>query len=169
LFLQAAWRAIEDAGYRPSSLAGSATGLFAGVSSSDYDDLLTERGVPVEAHRATGIAHAVLANRVSHLLDLRGPSEAIDTACSSALVAVNHGGRSASLTAPHPAAQAAVVVAAHRDAGVDPATVTYVEAHGTGTPLGDPVEIEGLKRAFATLLEESGRPRPERPHIAVGS
>jgi acyl transferase domain-containing protein/pimeloyl-ACP methyl ester carboxylesterase/acyl carrier protein/SAM-dependent methyltransferase len=243
LFLEAVWRAIEDAGYPPGALAGTATGLFVGVSACDYDDLLREHGVPVQAHTASGVASCILANRVSHHFDLRGPSEAIDTACSSSLVAlhhavrsiqagecdqaivggvnlllspglfeaftksgmlspdgrckafdesadgygrgegvgvillkraraaqaasdriyaivrgsaVNHGGHANSLTAPNPRAQAEVIAAAYRDAGIDPATISYVEAHGTGTPLGDPVEIEGLRRAFAEFGVTTG-------------
>lgn len=62
--------------------------------------------------------------------------------------AVNHGGRTASLTAPSPQAQSSVVKEAMHNASVDPATITYVEAHGTGTPLGDPVEVSGLTQAF---------------------
>src|SRR5205823_2533386 len=89
LFLQTVWRTIEDAGYRPRDFAGTSTGLFAGVSACDYDDLLREHQVPVEAHTASGVANCILANRVSYLFDLRGPSEAIDTACSSSLVAVH--------------------------------------------------------------------------------
>src|SRR6516165_8627151 len=50
--------------------------------------------------------------------------------------------------APNPAAQADVIAEAHAVADVDPSSISYVEAHGTGTPLGDPVEIEGLRRAF---------------------
>ncbi|WP_146056931.1 polyketide synthase, partial [Chromobacterium alticapitis] len=65
--------------------------------------------------------------------------------------AENHGGRANSLTAPNPRAQADVIKAAFREAGVDPATVGYIEAHGTGTPLGDPIEIQGLKHAFSEL------------------
>src|SRR5207247_3766795 len=73
----------------PSALAGTATGVFAGVSACDYDDLLRQHGVPVAAHTASGVASCILANRVSHVLDLRGPSEAVDTACSSSLVAIH--------------------------------------------------------------------------------
>ncbi|MEU6019353.1 SDR family NAD(P)-dependent oxidoreductase [Streptomyces sp. NPDC047515] len=62
--------------------------------------------------------------------------------------AVGHGGRAHSLTAPTPRGQADTIVAALRDAGVDPAGVGYVESHGTGTRLGDPIEIQGLKHAF---------------------
>ncbi|HEU0102288.1 MAG TPA: beta-ketoacyl synthase N-terminal-like domain-containing protein, partial [Mycobacteriales bacterium] len=53
---------------------------------------------------------------------------------------VNNDGRSMSLMAPNPLLQEAVIVEAYREAGVDPATVSYVEAHGTGTAIGDPIE-----------------------------
>ncbi|WP_159037099.1 SDR family oxidoreductase, partial [Streptomyces specialis] len=89
LFLEVVWRAFQDAGYASADLAGSATGLFAGVSTSDYDDLLRDDPAAVRAHMASGLSHAVLANRVSHHFGLRGPSEAVDTACSSALVALH--------------------------------------------------------------------------------
>lgn len=60
--------------------------------------------------------------------------------------AVNHGGKSNSITSPHAKAQAEVIIRAHAAAGIDPSTVTYIETHGTGTSLGDPIEIEGLKK-----------------------
>ncbi|KIH86006.1 SDR family NAD(P)-dependent oxidoreductase [Pseudomonas batumici] len=68
--------------------------------------------------------------------------------------AENHGGRANSLTAPNPKAQAQLLKAAYREAQVDPHAVSYVEMHGTGTPLGDPIEINGLKSAFADLYTE---------------
>lgn len=64
--------------------------------------------------------------------------------------AINHGGKTNGYMVPNPTAQSDVVVEALRRAGVSPATIGYVEAHGTGTELGDPVELEGLTRAFAT-------------------
>lgn len=70
--------------------------------------------------------------------------------------AENHGGRAQSLTAPNPIAQAEVIKDAYRRAGVSPGSVGYIEAHGTGTPLGDPIEINGLKSAFQSLYEERG-------------
>lgn len=69
--------------------------------------------------------------------------------------AENHGGRSSSLTAPSPQAQAEMLIRAYREAGIDPRTVGYLEAHGTGTALGDPIEVDGLKQAFETLTGES--------------
>ena len=60
--------------------------------------------------------------------------------------AVNSDGRSNGLFAPNPEAQADVLRAAYRDAGIAPSTVDYIEAHGTGTPIGDPIEAEALAR-----------------------
>ncbi|WP_095190425.1 SDR family NAD(P)-dependent oxidoreductase [Pseudomonas sp. Irchel 3E19] len=70
--------------------------------------------------------------------------------------AENHGGRASSPTAPNPVAQSMLLVDAYTRAGIDPSTITYIETHGTGTPLGDPIEINGLKDAFATLSRNQG-------------
>lgn len=67
--------------------------------------------------------------------------------------AENHGGRTTSLTAPNPNAQAAVIRRAIADAGIDFERVGYIECHGTGTELGDPVEISGLKTVAKELLD----------------
>ncbi|OEV07594.1 polyketide synthase, partial [Streptomyces nanshensis] len=83
--------------------------------------------------------------------------------------AVNHGGRANSLTAPNPRAQADLVVGAWSRAGVDPRSVGYVEAHGTGTGLGDPVEVNGLKAAFAELYERWGVSGVGEAHCGLGS
>ena len=72
-------------------------------------------------------------------------------------VAINNDGRQkASFTAPSVDGQAAVVAAAHAAAGVDPRTISYVETHGTATPLGDPVELEALTRAFRHGTQDRG-------------
>jgi polyketide synthase PksN len=235
IFLETVWKTIEDAGYKPSDLSGTKTGLFVGVASGDYGELQKENSVAIEAYSSTGLAVSVLANRISFLLNLHGPSEPIDTACSSSLVAIhrgvgairsgdcemaivggvnailsptvyisfskagmlcpdgrcktfdknangyargegvgaillkplrkaeadgdhiyavvkgsseNHGGNANSLTAPNPNAQAEVIFSAYQNAQVDLSTVSYIEAHGTGTSLGDPIEINGLKKAY---------------------
>jgi polyketide synthase PksJ len=63
--------------------------------------------------------------------------------------ATNHGGQAGGLTVPSAALQASLVEAALADAGVSARDISYVEAHGTGTALGDPIEVQGLTRAFA--------------------
>ncbi|MEU8698861.1 SDR family NAD(P)-dependent oxidoreductase [Streptomyces sp. NPDC048680] len=88
LALQTVWNAVENSGYAPSGLPES-TGLFFGVSGTDYATLLAAHGTPPDAFTSTGNAHSMLANRISYVLDIHGPSEPVDTACSSSLVAVH--------------------------------------------------------------------------------
>ena len=61
---------------------------------------------------------------------------------------INHGGAASGLTVPSPVAQGEVILDSLKKANINPETISYIEAHGTGTLLGDPIEIEGLKRAF---------------------
>ncbi|MFD0737893.1 amino acid adenylation domain-containing protein [Lysobacter koreensis] len=68
----------------------------------------------------------------------------------------NDGGHKASFTAPSSDGQAAVIAMAHANARVDPRSISYVETHGTATPLGDPIEIEGLTRAFRRGTDDVG-------------
>ncbi|CAJ1315147.1 SDR family NAD(P)-dependent oxidoreductase [Paenibacillus nuruki] len=70
--------------------------------------------------------------------------------------AVNHVGKSVSLTAPKMEAQQKVIQAAYQSAGVKASTINYIEAHGTGTSLGDPIEIEALTQAFRTDTLNNG-------------
>ncbi|MFI1607747.1 SDR family NAD(P)-dependent oxidoreductase [Streptomyces griseofuscus] len=89
LFLQSAYNALLDAGYAPGSLRE--VGVFAGVQFSEYQTALQHSEDRAHPYTVTGNAHAMLANRVSHLLDFTGPSQTVDTACSSGLVALNRG------------------------------------------------------------------------------
>jgi polyketide synthase PksN len=89
IFLQTVWSAIEDSGHKVSDLSGTKTGLFVGVATSDYINLVNRLHIDIDAFTASGTAHSVLANRISFLLNLRGPSSPIDTACSSSLVALH--------------------------------------------------------------------------------
>lgn len=90
LFLEVAWEALEDAGQSPADLAGSSSGVFAGVCTSDYATLYGGDLHMIDGDYGTGAAPSLVANRLSYLLDLKGPSETVDTACSSALVALQH-------------------------------------------------------------------------------
>jgi len=89
LLLEVSWSALEDAAMANKDLAGSNTGVFVGISSSDYSQLRYHYGVDVDAYLGTGNAHSIAANRLSYLFDLKGPSMAVDTACSSSLVALH--------------------------------------------------------------------------------
>lgn len=65
--------------------------------------------------------------------------------------AINHGGLSGGLTVPDPKKQAELLVAAWNSAGISPRELSYIEAHGTGTSLGDPIEVQGIQTAYASL------------------
>ncbi|WP_433498370.1 amino acid adenylation domain-containing protein [Sphaerimonospora sp. CA-214678] len=240
LFLQVAWHALEDAGLTGERLrlrhAGQ-VGVFVGAMYNEYPFFGPEQARRGEQWTAAGSAIAGIANRVSYLLDLHGPSMTVDTMCSASLTAlhlavtslrggecelalvggvnlslhpnkflqlrqmsmsatdhrcrsfgaggdgfvpgeavgavllkpldraiadgnrvqavilgtaVNHDGKTNGYTVPNPVLQGELVTRALRDAGVSPETIGYLEAHGTGTPLGDPIEINGLTRAFAS-------------------
>ncbi|MFE2414328.1 type I polyketide synthase, partial [Kitasatospora sp. NPDC059408] len=90
LVLELSWEALEDARIRPADLAGSRTGVFVGAIWDDYATLLHQYGPEaITQHSNTGLNRGIIANRVSYTLDLHGPSLTVDTAQSSALVAVH--------------------------------------------------------------------------------
>ena len=235
IILQTAWHALEDAGIVPSALAGRPVGVYMGAMWNQYQLLARDHWRAGAADVQASATLAAIANRLSFLLDLTGPSLTLDTMCSSSLMAlklacdalrlgeielaivggvnlsvhpfkyrqlqqglflspqgrcgafadggdgyvpaegagivvlrrapaaqaagerihalikgigVSHGGRANGFTVPRPQNQAQAIRAALTDADIAPSSVSYVEAHGTGTALGDPIELDGLRRAY---------------------
>lgn len=239
LMLECAWQAMEDAGYDPERYRGP-VGVYAGSAMSNYlFNVLAKPG-----HRDlvgdflvfTGNDKDFLTTRISYKLNLRGPSVAVQTACSTSLVAIalacdsllahqcdmalaggvairvpqksgyifqegqifsrdghtrsfdaaasgtlfsngvglvvlkraadamddgdciravirgaavnNDGSAKVGYAAPGLDAQAEVVAMTHALAEVDPRSIGYLEAHGTATPMGDPIEVAALTKAF---------------------
>ncbi|PWK05382.1 SDR family NAD(P)-dependent oxidoreductase [Tumebacillus permanentifrigoris] len=244
LFLQQAWSAIEDAGYGGKKIAKTATGVFVGYASNAkdcYQKMILEVNPDDMSMAGVGNVTAMMPSRISYLLDLKGPTMVLDTACSSAMVAVhsacqairngdcemaiagsvrinlfpyekeylkfglesddgrtrtfdnlsngagmgeailtillkplskalkdrdhihavikgsaiNQDGASIGITAPNPDAQMDVILKAWQKAGINPETLSYIEAHGTGTSLGDPLELDGLERAFRRYTDKN--------------
>ncbi|HEX3044769.1 MAG TPA: beta-ketoacyl synthase N-terminal-like domain-containing protein, partial [Bacillota bacterium] len=212
------------------------TGLYVGYTypfGGDYQSFINAVDPQLSSFAVPGNIKALIASRISYILDLKGPAMLIDTACSSSLVAVhlacqairngecdqaiagginiayftltngegfgiessngrtrtfddgsdgtgsgegtaavflkplsraikdrdsiyavikgsciNQDGSSVGITAPNTKAQEELILSAWKDAGIDPETISYIEAHGTGTKLGDPIEIDGISRAF---------------------
>lgn len=90
LMLETVWEGLERAGYAPSALRGSRTGVFVGVAANEYAHLLSSESIDkIEPHFITGNALNAISGRVAFALGFEGPAVAIDTACSSALVAVH--------------------------------------------------------------------------------
>ncbi len=256
MVMEVVYHALQNAGIAAESLKGTDTGVFFGVATADYAALLNKHEKSNQAQFSIGTSHSLLVNRISYFLDTHGPSEAVDTACSSALVAIrkavenirnghctmaiaggvnallspeltlsfsnsgmlseegrcksfderangyvrgegagaiilkplsravedgdpilglirgtaeNHGGKANTLSSPNPNAQKELLLKAYRNARIAPDKVSYIEAHGTGTPLGDPIEVEGLKSAFSQLYRESGQKVPDRPYCAIAT
>lgn len=245
LILRTAYRALEDAGYVGERVRGSRTGVFVGFAANpggDYAQYWSTIDSSVNQLGITGNIPTMLANRLSYLLDLQGPSMVVDSACSASLVAVhlartalladdcdlavvagtrvmllpvkrastrigiessdgttrtfddsadgtgmgegsgalvlkrldraladrdqvlavikgsavNHDGSSESMTGPDAQSQARLLTSTWQRAGIDPRTLGYLEVHGTATRIGDPVEIDGLTRAFRSVTDERG-------------
>lgn len=238
MLLEVAWEAMENGGIPADQLAGSKTAVYVGIGGADYSKVPSQFADyyhHIDAHIGTGNALSIAANRISYIFDLHGPSAAVDTACSSASLAihmaveslrrrectaalaggvnaiitpettiafskarmlspegkcrpfdaaangyvrgegcglvllkrlvdaerdgdqilaviratsVNQDGRTSGISAPNGQSQQECIRAAHAQAGVAPADISYIEAHGTGTPLGDPIEMQALAEVF---------------------
>ncbi|MFG1607864.1 type I polyketide synthase, partial [Actinoplanes sp. NPDC049265] len=90
LVLELAWEALERAGLDPSAVRGHRAGVFLGAMGDDYASLMHDRGTEaIDSFTLSALQRGILANRISFFLGLSGPSLVVDTAQSSALVAVH--------------------------------------------------------------------------------
>ena len=87
--LEMAWEAMENAGQAPEDLAGSDCGVYIGISGLDYGLRSIDDLASIDAYSMTGNTLSIAANRLSYVFNLHGPSMAIDTACSSSMVALH--------------------------------------------------------------------------------
>lgn len=157
LVLQTVYGAVEDARFDLATLARLRTGVFVGVSQSDYKTIREMNPAEEEKHAGTGYAMSIVANRVSHRLNLTGPSFSVDTACSSSLVALDQGVRNLQAGTCDLAFVAGVNVIAHPGAFVafskagmlsptgelstfDKAANGYVRGEGVGVVLLKPYD-----------------------------
>ncbi|MGW5355869.1 type I polyketide synthase, partial [Streptomyces sp. NPDC004031] len=91
LMLELGWEALENARIAPDSIGGTRTGVFVGAIMDDYATLLQQYGgaAGITRHSLTGVERGIIANRLSYVLGVHGPSLVVDSAQSSALVAVH--------------------------------------------------------------------------------
>lgn len=94
LLLETSWEAVEHAGLDPAALARSQTGVFVGLTHSDYELLSAECGAAEGPYGFTGTSNSFASGRVSQALGLHGPAVTLDTADSSGLMAVHQAVRS---------------------------------------------------------------------------
>ena len=90
LLLEMSWRALEDAGIPPPSIANTRTGVYVGLASLDYLQHLSDlAGDMSDAYAVTGNSHSIAGGRISYFLGAQGPNISVDTACSSSSVAIH--------------------------------------------------------------------------------
>jgi len=91
LLLEVSWEALENAGIAPSSVSGTQTGVFVGITTHDYAIMAaaSHAHLTADAYSASGSSHSIAAGRLSYFLGLHGPSFAVDTACSASIVAIH--------------------------------------------------------------------------------
>ncbi|MGK5544576.1 type I polyketide synthase [Streptomyces sp. URMC 127] len=139
LVLEVAWEALENAGMAPRSVAGSDAGVYIGTCSDDYGRRLLEDLPRIEPWTGIGAQLTGIANRVSHVLDLHGPSFVLDSACSASLVAVHLACQSLL------AGETSLALAGGVNIILSPAYTLTLEAAGALSPDGrsKPFDAEG--------------------------
>ncbi|MEV0804803.1 type I polyketide synthase [Micromonospora sp. NPDC050200] len=144
ILLEVAWEALEHAGMRVRELAGTDVGVFVGVGSDDYGRRLLEDLPRIEAWTGIGAAMCAVANRISYALDFRGPSLAVDTACSASLVALHLACQSLR------AGETPVALAAGVNLIVSPGLTLTLDAAGAMAP-------DGRCKSFDVTADGYGR------------
>jgi amino acid adenylation domain-containing protein len=97
LLLEVCWEALEHAGIAPSSLRGTDSGIFVGISTDDYQQVIRDNNDVTyyeDAFTGLGIERSIAAGRIAYLLDFHGPALQLDTACSSSLLSIYQAGQS---------------------------------------------------------------------------
>jgi acyl transferase domain-containing protein/SAM-dependent methyltransferase/aryl carrier-like protein len=89
LLHEVAWHALEDAAVAPESLQSSKTGIFLGLSNTDYYRAVLQDDLKIDAYAGSGTASSMAAGRLAYTLGVHGPAMTVDTACSSSLTAVH--------------------------------------------------------------------------------
>ncbi|XP_019644380.1 PREDICTED: uncharacterized protein LOC109485299 isoform X3 [Branchiostoma belcheri] len=89
LLLEVTWEALENAGIPPRSIRGSNTGVYVGVTSSEYLMMTVSPFSNISQYTNSGTNSCMVANRISYEFDLHGPSFSVDTACSSSLYSIH--------------------------------------------------------------------------------
>lgn len=87
--MEVAYEALENAGMPLQRVRGTQTACFLGVSMSDYRDAVSRDFGNFPKYQILGVSDEMIANRISHFLDIHGPSATVQSACSSSLVATH--------------------------------------------------------------------------------
>ncbi|KAI0469374.1 polyketide synthase [Xylaria cf. heliscus] len=152
ILLELAYEALESAGYTRETCAGSRTAVYAAIFGTDYERNLYKDVLDLPVYQSVGTGVAILANRISHIFDLRGPSMTLDTGCSGGLVALHHACQSLRTGESDAALVAAANLQLMPDQYVGMSTQHMVNSNGRSFPFDVRGDGYGRGEGFVVIL-----------------
>ncbi|MER5865506.1 thioester reductase domain-containing protein [Kitasatospora sp. NPDC002040] len=152
VLLETAWEALEQAGIDPTGLKGSNTGVFAGLVEQSYLDL--DGPEEFEGYQMTSKLSSMASGRISYTLGLEGPAVSVDTACSSALVALHLAAQSLRSGESSLALAGASYVSAHPGGYLDGARQRALAPDGRCKPFAAAADGIGWSEGVGVLVVE---------------
>ncbi|KAI9037475.1 type I polyketide synthase [Aspergillus affinis] len=174
ILLEVIYEGLEEAGIPMESLAGEKYGCFVGAHTGDYWDIFARDPDSRPPNAGIGGSATMLSNRVSHFLDIKGPSMPIDTACSSSLVALDTACKSLHIGEINGAIVAAAGLILNPDYGCDAGSIKNTHSptgrcHAFDAKADGYIKAEGINVVILKRLDDAIQDRDPIRAVIRGS